>query len=198
MSITTIPVAEYVYLGNNPNARMTSGWSGLSGRTYDIADWDYGLTGWSTACNFPTPKGPNQAARIAAGSQAPVARSNGGWGHVAALAVFTGRQDKVREPHGLVTYAEAMIWTLPREWWIHGADIASHRSYPSSAPFVRRRRNGERLTDVEVQVIRQLLGDAAPAALDWWDMMSAKMKAIAVPLGRGTRKKLPHHLHLAS
>lgn len=70
-------MAEYVYLGNNPNSRMESGWPAASGHTYDIADFDYGESWWSLACNFPRPKGPRQVAQIAAGTGGTVCRANG-------------------------------------------------------------------------------------------------------------------------
>jgi len=193
MDISRIPIAEYVYLSSNPNSTMKSGWGAKSRRHYEIADFDYGLLRFSLAGNFPIPARQRQAARIVSGTRAPIALSDRSWGHVAALAVFTGRQRIDWELGGLVTYAETVTWSLPRDQWIPGRHIFDHPNYPSRGRFVRLRRNGERLNVSEMDVVRDLLHDGY---LKWWDMVSAETKARAIPLGRRGRKKLPHHPRL--
>lgn len=147
-----------VLLGNNPRPTSKTGWSKLSGREVDIASFDYGEYDWSVACN---------QSRIGPGTVGWIYRSDGSYGHLAGLIVFSDDPQTEQEPGGDVDYCAGLLWRLPREWWVDGARIAS-RGWPAKrAPFgtrARRFRNGERLDESEARLLRKELHRVAQ---DW-------------------------------
>lgn len=146
-----------VLLGNNPHPTPHSAWIKASHRTDDLLSWDYGLSNWSIACNI---------GRIGPGTVGWIYRTDGSYGHLAGLIVFSDRPWPENEPGGVVHYCDGWLWRLPREWWIDGARVHADKDWSGRAPFgnIRRFRNGESLNPGDRAILAKLLH---PVALGW-------------------------------
>lgn len=145
-----------VLLGNNPQPTAKTGWSKLSERAYDVLSHDYGPGDWSVACNLE---------RIGIGTVGWIYRSDGSYGHLAAMIIFDGEPYSMQEAGGIAHYCDGLLWRLPREWWVDGARIGP-AGWSGRSPFgkLRRFRNGEELKTADRAVLFSMLH---PVARHW-------------------------------
>jgi hypothetical protein len=168
---------DHVLLGNNPSPTAKTGWSKLSGRVYDLVTWDYGPSDWSVTCNLKN---------VGPGTVGWIYRSDGSFGYIAGLIVFSSTPQPQQEAKGVVHYCEGLLWRLPREYWIDVARVSAHKAgWSGRSPFktVKRFANGEQLKTPDKLILWDLLH---PVAQAWISSEVSRQRPVSIrrPLPR--------------
>jgi hypothetical protein len=151
-----------VLLGCNPApAPGTGGWSGRTGRVFDMLLEDYGPGDWSLSCHDGVLR--NSRRVVGPGTIGWIYRSNGDWGHLAGIAVF------IDQPHLEVdgeVYCDCTLFPLPVDWWLEGDEINA-AGWSNRAPWgdttPRRCQNGEELSAADTALLERLIHPVARA-----------------------------------